>query len=201
MNIGHMTTSLVSTDILLYNCLFQALQVIIFTASLEPSLGQHGSSSHRLPISQVALAPSHLSRLDLPLVRLSSLRIITPNYCQTPPQVEFPCCLSILEPSVMIPSTQHTISYCALSSGSLGMVTLGPEQRARCKKAQHSELSPFFDRPSKNWTQIQSWFNSRAKGQLLFPISIHEFQPSANSQLQHISSLVLQEDLWELHID
>ena len=44
-----------------------------------------------------------------------------------PPQVEFPCCLSILEPSVMIPSTQHTISYCALSSGSLGMVTLGPE--------------------------------------------------------------------------
>ena len=73
MNLGHMTTSLVSTDILFYNCLFQALQVTIFTASLEPSLGKHGSSSPRLPVSQVALAPSHLSHLDLPFVRLSSL--------------------------------------------------------------------------------------------------------------------------------
>ena len=110
MNIGHMTTSLVSTGILLYNCLFQALQVTIFTASLEPSLGSHSSRGYRLPVSQVPLVPSHLSHLDLPFVRLSSLRIITPNYCQTPPQVEFSCCLSILEPCVMIPST-HTYNF------------------------------------------------------------------------------------------
>lgn len=38
-----------------------------------------------------------------------TLRIITPNYFQIS-QVEFPCCLSILEPSVMNPSA-HTYNF------------------------------------------------------------------------------------------
>ena len=55
-----------------------------------------------------------------------TLRIITPNYYQTP-KYSFLAVSVSWNLVLWILQLTHTISYCALSSGNLGMVTLGPK--------------------------------------------------------------------------
>lgn len=54
MSSVHMTTSLVTTEVLMCSCWCQALCAIVFTAPLAPSPKQHWSSSHRLSSLWVA---------------------------------------------------------------------------------------------------------------------------------------------------
>lgn len=112
MDSVHMTTTLVFTEVLLYNCWVQAVQVTMLTASLGPSPGQHGSSSQMIPSSLLLLLSPSLTWL-LTCFYYSQNHNIK---LSSDPQREFPCCLRVLHPGVLIPLFDSHIQFLTMPS-------------------------------------------------------------------------------------
>lgn len=149
MSSVHMTTSLVTTEVLMCSCWCQALCAIVFTAPLAPSPKQHWSSSHRLSSLWVA-------GLLLLFPRLGSHHASTtpgitkPNSYQTWSRVSL-CSQHLAAWSYdSFLWLTHMISYHVFSSENLEKV-FWDQDRGQDIKCIAYKIIPFFDRPFKYW--------------------------------------------------